>query len=334
MEQLLRTFKKPVLIVSTKVGRGMYTMGDALKEAFDDPEAVHHYAIEDFLPRAGVREDVVRYKMIANHFPFILYMIYKIPIFYHRKYWREKIFSRRGLPGLGETLAQLKIETVVCVSHRAAFWVSNHKRLKGGGFELWDLLGEYGNNYGYKYLFWDQLDGFLSPVSRSRLRFRIPRRVRFERVALPVRRDYAALSKTAGSPGKVLLICGFWGQGPILDILKALLERAPKLGVYVVCGENRKAFEATLRYARRRPNIEVFPVVESLVPFLRECASVITKPGISTLLEAHAAHRKIFLLKGMPVAEDNNADYAVRHFGAEWYHVDGFVRWLEAQDRR
>ena len=34
MEQLLRTFKKPVLIVSTKVGRGMYTMGDALKEAF------------------------------------------------------------------------------------------------------------------------------------------------------------------------------------------------------------------------------------------------------------------------------------------------------------
>jgi hypothetical protein len=75
-------------------------------------------------------------------------------------------------------------------------------------------------------------------------------------------------------------------------------------------------------------------VVESLVPLLKECASVITKPGISTLLEAHAAHRKIFLLKGMPVAEDNNAEHAVRHFGAEWYNRDGFVRWLRAQSRR
>jgi hypothetical protein len=60
---------------------------------------------------------------------------------------------------------------------------------------------------------------------------------------------------------------------------------------------------------------------------MRECAVLVTKPGISTLLEAHAAGRKIFLLRGMPVAEDNNARFAIRHFGAEWFHVDALCRW-------
>ena len=47
---------------------------------------------------------------------------------------------------------------------------------------------------------------------------------------------------------------------------------------------------------------------------------MVTKPGIATLLEAHAAGRKIFLVKGIPVSEDNNARYALRHFGAEWFN--------------
>jgi hypothetical protein len=57
---------------------------------------------------------------------------------------------------------------------------------------------------------------------------------------------------------------------------------------------------------------------------------VITKPGISTLLEARATGRKLFLLPGMPVAEDNNAGYAVRHFGAEWFSKESFTRWYRA----
>ena len=70
------------------------------------------------------------------------------------------------------------------------------------------------------------------------------------------------------------------------------------------------------------------------MPSLRECASVITKPGISTLLESHAAGRKIFLLKGMPVAEDNNARFAVEHFGAQWFDVETFKRWHMSQQGR
>jgi UDP-N-acetylglucosamine:LPS N-acetylglucosamine transferase len=72
--------------------------------------------------------------------------------------------------------------------------------------------------------------------------------------------------------------------------------------------------------------------VPSLAPLLREAGCVVTKPGISTLLEAHAAGRKIFLVRGIPVAEDNNARYAARHFGAEWFEPGAFRRWRAASE--
>src|SRR5262249_61835211 len=98
------------------------------------------------------------------------------------------------------------------------------------------------------------------------------------------------------------------------------------------CGANRAACEKTRQAFGDHPNIQVHGVVPSLLPFLAECACVVTKPGISTLLEARAARRKIFLLKGMPVAEDNNARYAIQHFGAEWFTRDALGRWCRARD--
>ena len=74
--------------------------------------------------------------------------------------------------------------------------------------------------------------------------------------------------------------------------------------------------------------------MSSLVGLMSECGSVITKPGISSLLEARAARRKIFLLPGLPIAERHNADYALRHFDAVWFQPRVFERWLatEAHD--
>jgi len=59
----------------------------------------------------------------------------------------------------------------------------------------------------------------------------------------------------------------------------------------------------------------------------KECASIITKPGFSTIVEAHAAKRTLFLLKGMPVAEDHNAKYAISHYDAQWYNLRVFKNW-------
>ena len=331
IEELLDCFEPPVLIVSTVVGRGMYYIGEAVREMFPEGEQVHHVAIEDFMPPAVVNEDLRRYKLISCNFPFLLYIIYHCPLIFYRKYLREKLFNRADLGALEEQVTSLGVKTIICISHRAAFWVSNLKRRRRVKFGIWDVLGEYGNNYGYKYIFWDEMDGFLSPVSRSELKFDPPPHVRFARIALPARREYHEIGRIPGDHNRVLLVCGFWGQGPIDRILGLLRSEFPGLRVHAVCGENEKMYESIRSSFGSEGQVDVHGIVPFLTPLLKECASIITKPGISTILESQAARRKIFLLKGMPVAEDNNARYAISHFGAEWFTVEGFRKWYGSQ---
>src|SRR5262249_25083897 len=150
----------PVLIISTVVGRGMFTLGEAVRERMADPSTVQHVAVEDHLPRSAVDEDLRRYKWISNHVPFLLSMIYTIPLFYYRKYVREMWNNRSDLRPLKDKIVAVKPRTVLCVSHRPAFWVSNLKRREGMNFQLWGLLGEYGSTLGWKYLPWKEINGF------------------------------------------------------------------------------------------------------------------------------------------------------------------------------
>ena len=77
--------------------------------------------------------------------------------------------------------------------------------------------------------------------------------------------------------------------------------------------------------------IDIYGLIDSIETILSQCGCVITKPGMATLLEAHASRRKIFLFKGMPIAESNNARYAIRHFDAEWFSVPSFANWLSTE---
>jgi pyruvate-formate lyase-activating enzyme len=70
----------------------------------------------------------------------------------------------------------------------------------------------YGKNLGWKYLFWEQMNGFLSPVSRNALGFAPPDHVRFININLPAQHEYQDLSNVEGDINSVLLVCGFWGQ--------------------------------------------------------------------------------------------------------------------------
>ena len=333
IEELPEHFEPPILIVSTVVGRGMYTIGEAIQQRLKHKHLVHHVPIEEFVSPEVVNEDLERYKFISNNFPVLLHLVYKVPLFYYRKYLREKLFNAARLGRLREQIEALGARTVICVSHRPAFWVSNLKRREGLDMSVWGVLGEYGKNLGWKYVFWEQMNGFLSPVSRDALGFAPPDQVRFININLPARQEYHDLSRVEGDINSVLLVCGFWGQGPIATTVKKLSAALPDLKIHAVCGENKKACEQMQQLFNGNDRIQVYGVTPSLVPPLRECASVITKPGISTLLESHAAGRKIFLLKGMPVAEDNNARFAVEHFGAEWFDVKTFTRW-HARARR
>ena len=115
-------------------------------------------------------------------------------------------------------------------------------------------------------------------------------------------------------------------------MVRTILDEEPGLDVTVVCGQNSVAADRARRAFCGCPNVEVRGVVDSLLPFVARCGCIVTKPGISTLLEAHVARRKIFLLKGIPVAEDNNARYAVQHFGAEWFTRESFRAWRRSLD--
>lgn len=325
--ELRERFEPPVLIVSTVVGRGMYTLGEAIRQGLGDERAVCHVPIEELVSRGTVNEDLERYKYISNNFPALLYLVYKIPFFYYRKYLREKLFNTADSRRLREKIEACGIKTVICVSHRPAFWVSSMKRRGGLDVSVWGMLGEYGKNLGWRYQFWEQMEGFLSPVERRELGFELPNSVAFIKIKLPARREYRELAETEGDPDRVLLVCGFWGQGPIAETVKRLSDALPSLKIHAVCGESRDAYEKASRLFKDDERIQVHGVAPSLAPLLRECASIITKPGISTLLESHAARRKIFLLKGMPVAEDNNARFAAAHFGAEWFDVETFKSW-------
>jgi hypothetical protein len=327
LTRVLDSVEGPVLVVSTKVGRGMYSIGEALTERLGDRLPCIHVAIEDHLPARAVQEDLRRYKFISNHFKILLNLVYKVPFFYWRKYVRESAIGSAGLRGLKELIQSAGSKTVICVSHRPAFWVSKLKRQERLDFKLWGLLGEYGKNLGWKYLFWDQVDGFMSPVPTGELGMALPRHVDVVAVELPARRAYGELAGTQGSASDVLLTCGLWGQGPFLRLVWEIRRALPGVVCHVVCGENHFA-ERLLRVVFPRDDaLRVYGVVESLVPLLRASRAIVTKPGISTLIEAHAAGRKIFLVPGMPVAEANNARYAAKHFQAEWFSAESLRRY-------
>lgn len=327
VEDVLNNLEPPVLILSTKVGKGMYSIGHAVEERLCDRAGVWHFPVEDFLPKRAFNEDFKRYKFISNHLTWLLYLIYSIPFFYYRKYLREKLIKKNDLGALKEKIENLCVKTVICVSHRAAFWASSLKRKEKMDFLIYDILAEYGNNYGYKYIFWEAINGFLTPVKKEGLNFKIPLHVKCFNIHLPAQKQYYAISGSKGERDNVLLVSGLWGQGDLGRIAKTLSKSIPSLRISIICGKNEKIYNRLLNKNKDDSNIKIYGEVDSLLPFFEKSASIITKPGISTLVEAHAANKKIFLLKGMPVAETNNARFAIRNFGAEWFNIKRFKKW-------
>jgi hypothetical protein len=320
-------FEGPILIVSTKVGRGMYSLGEAIGQRLAEHFQVRHIAIEEVLPPRGVDEDLSRYRLISNKMPILLNLIYRLPIFYYRKYLRESFSGTDDLVALRSLIEAIHPRTVVCISHRAAFWVSSLKLKACMDFRLWGVLGEYGNTIGWRYIFWNVVDGFISPLERSALRYDFPSQLSFVQIDLPARVEFYEVADMLPRPEGVLVVCGYWGQGSFSKVVRELTNMRSDLQVDVVCGENRALQERMEQDCAGQSTVRVYGVVDHLKPFLLACGCVITKPGISTLLEARAARRKIFLLKGMPVAEDNNAKYAIAYFGDEWFTAHAFQKW-------
>src|SRR5438270_13602835 len=79
----------PVLSVRTEAGRGVYSVGEAIRERLAAEIACEHLCIEEFLPADRVAADLLRYRRICRYSPALLALVYSIPWFYKRKYLAE-----------------------------------------------------------------------------------------------------------------------------------------------------------------------------------------------------------------------------------------------------
>src|SRR5262245_21759230 len=113
----LDALPRPLLVLSTAVGRGMFSIGEALLERAAGAGRVDHRPIEDFLPRAGLREDVERSRAISSRFPVLLNIAYRFPLIYKRKLLRERHLRATDLGQLQGFLAQGGYRAVLAVSH-------------------------------------------------------------------------------------------------------------------------------------------------------------------------------------------------------------------------
>lgn len=145
----LDALPRPLLVLSTAVGRGMYSIGEALVGRAAGRGHVDHRPIEDFLPPAGLREDVERYRAISSRFPVLLNIAYRFPPLYQRKLWRERRLCTTDLGRLESFLAQQGYRAVLAVSHRAAFWAGLAKERAGLAVALVGLSGEFGSSLGW-----------------------------------------------------------------------------------------------------------------------------------------------------------------------------------------
>ena len=321
------SLQRPLLILSSRAGRGNTSIGEAIHEHFSSPSDVYHQSIEEYLPPSMVAEDLRRYKLISNHFPLALAAIYTVPLFYYRKLLRERLRTTH-LGKLKDWIESHRIATIVCVSHRQAFWTTVLKRNASLKIAIYGVLTEFGPSLGWRHIFWNEMDGFISPLQASTLRLPLPPQLVFKQLPLTARSSFFSLANVDASPHQCLLVGGLWGQGRMMRTLLQLTSHFGGVHVHAVCGDNTRLKRKMKEQFALESAVTLYGLQQSLQPLLARCGCVVTKPGMATILEAHAAGRKIFLFKGMPVAESHNAQYALDHFDAEWFSVPAFSKWL------
>jgi len=324
---LLRRMDGPVLVLSTKAGLGNYAVGKAIEQALPGHVAVYHLSIEDLVPKKLVERDFDRYRQICSRYPFLLKFIYRVPLSYLQKYLRECVLKDLHLERLRETILSMGVRTLFATNHRAAFWAGALRRRKEINCSLWALLTDYHMNSGWKFLFWNEIDRFLGPIRYQRISS-CPAG-RYTEIPLPVLKEYHDLSERPGDPHQVLITGGGWGLGRLWNVAVTLHEGCPALTLHVVCGDNEALYRKLSEQFRGDTGIRLYRQVDSLAPLMEQCAAVITKPGAVTMTEAFVARRALFLIRGLPVTEQENALYAIEHFGARRFSMRSFVEWWE-----
>lgn len=323
----IKNIEYPLMIISSKAGEGNFTVGEAIFDIVDPSKEkkVFHFIIEDLISVRLYKKHFLRYKYICFNSPWLLYLIYYLPINYLFGYLQELFFCKPNLEILKEKILDLNPRTIVCTNHRACFWVSALKRRKIINPYLVGVLTDYHFNPGWKFIFWDKVDFFLGPIEEKF----IPKSIthKYIKIKPPLKKEFYRFKYKDASYDNVLITGGGWGLGPIYRVVRLLSKKLPNLNLFVVCGSNEELYSRLKKDFFNKSNIYLYRKVESIYPLLQQCASIITKPGGIILTEAFEAKKKIFIIDGLPGTEQKNALYALKYFNASYFSFKNFLKW-------
>lgn len=112
----------------------------------------------------------------------------------------------------------------------------------------------------------------------------------------------------------VLLLCGGFGVGPIVDLFGELLAMPAAAQIVVIVGRNeplRRRLEANARGTER--TVKVIGFTDRVHDWMRAADVAVTKPGGLTVAEALACGLPLVIVNPIPGQETRNSDYVLEH---------------------
>lgn len=108
----------------------------------------------------------------------------------------------------------------------------------------------------------------------------------------------------------VLMLCGGFGVGPTLELLRELLRTPDHVQLVVVTGQNERLRRRFDHIARGRPRtIRVLGHTDRMHELMRAADLVVTKPGGLTVSEALVCGLPMVVVNPIPGQEARNSDF-------------------------
>lgn len=328
IDNFLHEIKDPILIISSAIGLGHHNTALAIKERIGDNRLIYYFRIEELIsnPLKIFNFSIFfQSRKFLYKFPFIINIFHYLPIVSLCSYWQEIWFRNINLDLLKYKIQSLGIRTVITTSYKAAFYVSILKHRKEINPILWVCLTHYYMGRAWKFIFREEINNFFVPIKNCPLPY-VDKKKCIE-VEFPVSKEYYTLTDSPKDYNSILLTGGGWGLGLRIRMVRSLIQKFPNLKLFIVCGENNKLYNKLYKEFSNSPNINIYLNIKSLLPLIRICGCIITRPGAVTISEGFIAKRKVFLLKESILETKRNADYAIYNFNMEYFSIERFTQW-------
>lgn len=117
----------------------------------------------------------------------------------------------------------------------------------------------------------------------------------------------AALGVAPAAP-LVLLLCGGFGVGPVVQTFEELQSRTQSAQIAVICGNN-EALRAKLSVVGDKTRSRIVGFTDELHRWMQAADLVVTKPGGLSVSEALACGAPMVLVNPIPGQETRNSDF-------------------------